>query len=193
MSHKVKVVGLDPSLRNWGWSIGELELTTGELKILRVGVIQPDIPEGKQVRQNSKDLASSYDLYMGAKDVMEDSVFTFAEVPIGSQSARAMASYGICVGVLGALRAESNHFFEVTPSEVKLATGLPKTATKDQMIEWATTKHPEANWPTYKEAGLQVISKAKAEHCADATAAIHAGLRSPHVQQMIQMINRSTK
>lgn len=193
MSRKVKVVGLDPSLRNWGWSIGELDLDTGELFILEVGVIQPDVPTGKQVRQNSKDLFSAYELYGMTKNVLEGAFMTFVEVPIGSQSARAMASYGICVGVLGALRAESLHFFEVTPTEVKLATGLPKTATKDQMIEWATTKHPECVWPTYKEGGVQVISKAKAEHCADATAAIHAGLRSPHVQQMIQMINRSNK
>lgn len=192
MNHLIKVVGLDPSLRNWGWSIGELNLHTGELKIKQVGVINPDVPEGKQVRQNSKDLASSFDLYTGAAEVMRDSFMTFVEVPIGSQSARAMASYGICVGVLGALRAESLHFYEVTPTEVKLATGLPKTATKDQMIDWAIQQHPEANWPTYKEAGLQVISKAKAEHCADATAAIHAGLRSPHVQQMIQLLKRST-
>ena len=96
-----------------------------------------------------------------------------------------MASYGICVGVLGALRATGIPFFEVTPSEVKMSSVGSKTATKKEMIEWATTKHPEANWPTYKEYGVAVINEGKAEHMADATAAIYAGISCNDFQQML--------
>jgi hypothetical protein len=96
-----------------------------------------------------------------------------------------MASYGVCVGVLGALRATGIPFFEVTPSEVKMASVGSKTATKMQMTEWAMDKHPEANWPMYKQSGEFIVSAAKAEHMADATAAIYAGLRCNSFKQML--------
>ncbi len=59
------------------------------------------------------------------------------------------------------------------------------------MIEWAVAKHPEANWPTYKQHGEDVISEAKAEHMADAVATIYAGLSCQPFQQMLALIKRS--
>ena len=98
-----------------------------------------------------------------------------------------MASYGICVGVLGALRAQGIPFFEVTPIEVKLAACGIKTASKSQMIDWAVKNYPKAPWPTYKENGSSLISSAKAEHMADAIAAIHAGISTLAFKQMLSM------
>jgi Holliday junction resolvasome RuvABC endonuclease subunit len=94
-----------------------------------------------------------------------------------------MASYGICVGVLGALRASGIPFFEVTPTEVKLAGAGHKTATKEEMIAWAMAKHPEANWPMHQGK----VSAAKAEHQADAVAAIYAGVASNPFRQMLSL------
>lgn len=96
-----------------------------------------------------------------------------------------MASYGICVGVLGALRTSGVPFFEVTPTEVKLVSVGKKTATKAEMIGWASTLHPEANWPNYKSNGKTLISEAKAEHMADAIATIYAGIACNSFQQML--------
>lgn len=180
------VVGLDPSLRNWGIAVGTYEVEQAKLTVQRLGVIQPVLPTGKQVRQNSLDLESAHQLYKGAMAAVEGAHAIFIEVPVGSQSARAMASYGICVGVLGAIRGNNQPFFEVTPTEVKLATVGIKTATKEQMISWAVHKHPEANWPTYRQHGQDCISEAKAEHQADAIAAIYAGLASNPFQQMLR-------
>jgi hypothetical protein len=182
----IRVVGFDPSLRNWGISKGVL--TPGlvsRLHIEEVSVINPELPTGKQVRQNSLDLESAKQLCAAALSAAKGAQAIFVEVPVGSQSARAMASYGICVGVLGALRATGIPFFEVTPTEVKMASVGKKTATKNDMILWATKKHPEANWPTYKHKGEEVISEAKAEHMADATAAIYAGLACNSFQQLL--------
>lgn len=181
----VKVVGQDPSLRNWGLAIATLCLETGHLQIDRLALICPVLPTGKQVRQNSLDLEAGFQLYKGAMAATEGAHAVFIEVPVGSQSARAMASYGICVGVLGALRANGIPFFEVTPTEVKLAGPGKKTATKQEMISWAMAKHPEANWPTYKRNGSVLVSDAQAEHQADAVAAIYAGLASNTYQQML--------
>jgi Holliday junction resolvasome RuvABC endonuclease subunit len=192
-SRRIKVVGQDPSLRNWGLAVGYYDLETKKLEIDYLDITNPELPKGKQVRQNSTDLESALQLYQGAADVTIGAHAVFVEVPVGSQSARAMASYGICVGVLGALRANGIPFFEVTPTEVKLAGPGNKTATKQEMIKWAMISHPEANWPTYKQNGVVQVSEAKAEHMADAIAAIYAGLACNTFKQMLPFIAANNK
>ncbi len=181
---QIRVVGLDPSLRNWGWSQGWFDLRTGELAIHQVGVVNTKPVDGKQVRQNSKDLEAARQLSLGVQEFLYGAQAVFAEVPVGSQSSRAMASYGICVGVLGALRAQGIPFFEVTPNEVKLITGHGKQATKRQMIQWAYDQHPSANWPFQTQKGKTTIVESKAEHMADSVAAIHAGIAGNEFQQL---------
>lgn len=185
---KIKVVGQDPSLRNWGISIGEFDTETKKLSVNMLSVISPILQKGKQVRQNSLDLESAKQLCQGAMLAAQGAQAVFIEVPVGSQSARAMASYGVCVGVLGALRATGIPLFEVTPTEVKLAGPGYANATKTDMISWAVNKHPEANWPTYLEKGKTLINTSKAEHQADATAAIYAGLASNSFQQLLPLM-----
>ena len=183
------VVGMDPSLRNWGIAKGVLIPSQKmQLRIDWLDVIQPVLPTGKQVRQNSVDLESAKQLCEGAWKAAQGAHAIFVEVPVGSQSARAMASYGICVGVLGALRTSGVPFFEVTPTEVKLASAGKKTATKAEMIEWGIKQHPEAQWPTYLSNGTMKISEAKAEHMADAIAAIYAGIACNSFQQMLSFM-----
>lgn len=184
----MKVCGMDPSLRSWGISKGTL--VNGTLELYEIGVLHPTLPTGKQVRQNSLDVESAKQLYSYALAATKGADVVFVEVPVGSQSARAMAGYAICCGVLGALRATGVHFVEVTPTEVKLAAAGKSTATKREMINWAMKAHPEANWPTYKEHGIQVVSEAKAEHMADATAAIYAGLACNSYQQMLPFLRQ---
>ena len=180
---KLRVVGLDPSLRNWGIASGIL--TQDELVITRVQTICPVLHTGKQVRQNSSDLESAMQLYEAAAMATRDADVVFAEVPVGSQSARAMASYGICVGTLGALRASGTPFFEVTPTEVKVVATGTKTATKQQMIQWAIRMQPDAGWPRYTKLGHTCVSEAKAEHMADAIGAIYAGIKLSAFKQMV--------
>lgn len=182
------MVGFDPSLRNWGVAQGILKTSQLELQITDTFVISPELPTGKQVRQNSLDLESAKQLSAAAWKAAESAQAIFVEVPVGSQSARAMASYGICVGILGALRARGIPFFEVTPTEVKLVSVGRKTATKQEMIQWALDKHPEAPWPTYKEKGQTKVSEAKAEHMADAVASIYAGIHSNPFQQTLKFL-----
>lgn len=184
-TNSFKVVGFDPSLRNWGISKGTL--SPNGLQIHYVDLVNPELSKGKQVRQNSLDLESAKQLCAAALAAAEGADAIFVEVPVGSQSARAMASYGICVGILGALRATGIPFFEVSPNEVKLSTVGKKTATKLEMIEWAMNTHPEANWPTYNRLGKLQVSEAKAEHMADATAAIYAGIATNEFQQLLRL------
>lgn len=185
---KIPVAGFDPSLRNWGFSLGTYCTDTDEIAIGEIGVICPNVPTGKQVRTNSKDLFSAQAHYEKASILAMSAKALFVEVPQGSQNARAAAGYGICAGVLGSLRAAGHPFFELKPDEVKLATGLTKTASKNAMIEWATSKYPDIAWPTYKKKGEVLITKDKAEHIADSIATIHAGIQLPEFQSLLSMI-----
>lgn len=191
MTNGIAVVGLDPSLRNWGIARALLAPGTFDIQIQSVDVIQPVLPTGKQTRQNSLDIEAAKQLSSGVLQAVEGAQAIFVEVPVGSQSARAMASYGICVGVLGALRASGIPFFEVTPTEVKLAGPGKKTATKQDMINWAVSQHPNVEWPTYTKNGKSLISEAKAEHMADAICAIHAGIQSNPFQQLLPFLIRT--
>lgn len=182
------LVGYDPSLRNWGVSKGIYDTDSGRLVLNHLQVLCPVITKNKQVRQNSMDLESAQQLNTAAASIAQGAGAVFVEVPHGSQSARAMASYGICVGVLGSLRAQGIPFFEVTAKEVKLASVGTEQATKGEMINWAMKKHPEAPWPKVKQKGVVTVSAAQAEHMADATAAIYAGLAGQPFQQMLSML-----
>jgi Holliday junction resolvasome RuvABC endonuclease subunit len=190
---KLKVIGIDPSLRNWGLATATLNLGTKKLTLDKLSVVNPVLPSGKRVRQNSLDLESAFQLYKETVIATKGANAVFIEVPVGSQSARAMASYGVCVGVLGALRATGIPFFEVTPTEVKLAGPGMKTATKKQMISWALHQHPEGNWPTYTQHSKILVSEAKAEHMADAVASIYAGMASNSFQQLLAILPTQSK
>lgn len=100
-----------------------------------------------------------------------------------------MASYGICIGVLGGLRAFGIPFFEVTPTEVKLATVGKKTASKMEIIERAMKLYPGDFWPMVTRSGKTSVSATKAEHMADAIGAIEAGLRTSQFQQTLPFLN----
>lgn len=182
---KIPVIGMDPSLRNWGLAEAVLDLEEGYLDSLTLSLIQPKDLEGKQVRQNSSDLHVASQLALGVIPLVQRATVVFVEIPVGSQSARAMASYGICVGVLGAIRAASIPLIEVTATEVKLAMTNNPNATKRQMIEAAHTAYPTANFPVHNKKIPD-----KAEHMADAIGAIHAGVLTPMFQQVLRLLQK---
>lgn len=180
---KIPVLGMDPSLRNWGLAESNLCLDTGYLDDPRLSLVQPQDIKGKQVRQNSNDLHLAETLFAPTMVAAQRARVIFVEVPVGSQSARAMASYGITVGVLGAIRALGIPLIEVTALECKKALTNDKNATKEQMIAAAVALYPNANWPIHRGSVT-----AKAEHNADAIAAIHAGVQTPTFQNLMRLL-----
>lgn len=176
------MVGFDPSLTHWGIAKAELDLATGFLYDPVLEVLEPEKLTHKQVRQNSKDLDVAKQLAIAAFAAAEGAKAIFVEVPVGSQSARAMASYGICVGILGSMLADDIHLIEVTALEVKKAFTGKKEATKQQMIDQALLLYPKANFPMWRGK----VTNA-AEHVADALGAIHAGVNTPLFQQLMRL------
>lgn len=215
MSNILKVVGLDPSMSNFGIVKADLDVDSLAFTITDVILLETEPEKDKKVRKvvrkNSEDLDRARILYNGLQEHAKGAWIGFAEIPVGSQSSRAMASYGMCLGVLASCPIP---LIQVTPTEVKVAGAGTKTATKEEMIEWAVAKHPEAGWlrqmrsspgrvkmdkKTGKpvlEGGQQVIVGAYKkgdptgdnEHLADATAAIYAGLATDQFLQVLAML-----
>lgn len=180
---KIPVLGADVSLRNWGLARGMLDLDTGYLEEVQVMLTQTKPDGTKQVRQNSKDITAAEDIVEGVLDWFKAAKVIFVEVPVGSQSAASMKSYGICVGIIGAFRAMGHQIIEVNPTENKLVLTGNKTATKEQMITDAHALYPNAGWLMQKERLLN-----KNEHIADAVGAIHAGVLTPAFQTIMKLL-----
>lgn len=190
MSRPIKVVGMDPSMRNWGVAIGLLDLDDMKITIQDLKVISPIEPTGKSIKQNSKDIHVAYQHYSTLIHILADCSAAFAEIPIGSKSAAAMKGYGLCIGILGAMHESVICPFEVSPFDVKKVTGI-RDASKKQMIDWATQNHPEAPWPTKTVKGVKSVIYGKAEHMADAVAAIHAGIKTDGFKAILPCLNQT--
>lgn len=182
---KIPVVGMDPSLTSWGIAKCMLDLETGFLEVIDLQVIETEVSKNKQVRVNSNDLARCEMLSKAAIKAAQWSKVVFVEVPVGSQSANGMKAYGVCVGILGTIKALGTELVEVTALEVKKHFTGKKHATKAEMIAEAIKLYPDANFPKH---GGKIT--AKTEHVADALGAIHAGVMTPVFQQLMRLYAR---
>lgn len=185
---KMNVLGIDPSLSNWGMSLCELDIANSAIAVQKLEIVKTEPSKVKQVRRNSDDLERARQLALAMKSMIADNNvrLVFVEVPHGSQSARAMASYGICIGVLASCEAP---MFQLSERELKETVLGTHKATKEEMIRKITELHPEGKWPRRK--GEIVLSTA--EHLADATAAIHAGLNLSEYKRMISWMQSDLK
>ena len=180
MKSKIKIVGLDPSLRNWGIAIGSASLVSGEFTVTDLQTITTHPQEkGSRVSKSTWDIQSAQTLYKGVADAISDADIICVEVPYGSQDVKAAVGRGICLGVLGSLF--DNRFILVTPQSVKKIVGA-KDASKKECVKWASTKHPEAPWPMWQGK----ISVGKAEHSADALIAVYAAAQTKEFQSIIK-------
>lgn len=183
----IPVLGLDPSLRHWGMAEAFLDLSTGILSTPLGSVIEPRDLEGKNIRVNMNDQWLAEQLAIPVIAACRRARAIFVEVPVGSQSARAMASYGICVGVLGAVRSLGIPYFQVSATENKrVFTGNPN-ATKKQMISQLIEFYPEIILPQGKTKGSVAD---KAEHIADATASIHSGVNTTEFRTVLEILRK---
>lgn len=179
----IPVLGMDPSLTNWGLAEANLCLKTGVLSTPHLILVQPDDLEGKQIRVNSNDQHRAEQLAQTVFAAARRAKVVFAEMPVGSQSARAMVSYGICIGIVASLRVEGIQVIEVTAGETKKIFTGDKNAPKRKMIDKAAELYPDANFPPLHKGKLPD----KTEHLADAIATIHSGVRTPMFQNLLRL------
>lgn len=189
MSNVIRVLGIDPSLRNFGMARTTVNVDTLEVVVESVGVIQPveiNKESKKVVRKNSDDLRRGKWLQSEMVKACEGVDVVSVEMPVGSQSARAMASYGIVIGVLASCPVP---MIEVTATEVKLAGYGSKCATKKEMILWATSKHPDAGWKTITR-GVKQFTNCN-EHSSDALASVYAALETQQFKMAMAMTRKA--
>lgn len=184
---KIKVIGIDPALRNFGFAHAVVDVDSGEVtieKLVLAETASANKKTAKVVRKNSDDLNRAQILHDALVYECSNASFAFVEVPVGSQNARSMASYGICIGVLTACPIP---MIQLTPAEVKMVATGDKQAAKEEMVQWATNLHPEANWLTRKLKG-KIVPLADNEHLADAVAAVYAGLQTDQFKQAMALL-----
>lgn len=179
----IKVVGIDPSLRNVGIAHGEVDLDTFKIDISRVSLSCTEKSKKKGLRVSSDDFDRARAHYGNILMGCTGKSFAMVEMPIGSQSASGMKSYGVSIGLVACLPIPVT---QVTPEDVKLASIGSKTASKQDVIDWAHGLYPNAEgWLTKKVKGVISLTAAN-EHIADAIAAIHAGVKSDEFQQAVR-------
>lgn len=159
---------MDPSLTNtalvWGFiRDGELEPVDWTLSVTKPN-------------KNMKVAEDTVDRCRHTQGVIQEVLddwqpdICFAETPSGSKSSNAMKSYGVSCAYIAQLVPKS---VEVTPTELKQATVGKKTASKDEMMEWAYDSFPDFPWEFYQGK----LKKAKMEHVADAIGAAYTGMK----------------
>lgn len=182
---KLKFVSFDPSLSNLGVAFMTYDTDTQALELESIKLVHTEPTKQKTLRKNSDDLDRCRLLHLGMAEACKGRAMAFAEVPHGSQSARAMMSYGACLMLLASCPIP---LIQVSESEAKMAAHGRKSATKREMIEWATERYPYANWLTRTVKGKTSYIDAN-EHPADACAAALAGINTDQFKQATAMFS----
>ena len=182
---KIKIVGFDPSMSNWGICKATLDIETLEFTVDDLILVETESESKKGVIKQSDDLRRAKIVQEGMLEACADASLAISEIPFCNPAGYAGANFnsGLVTGVLASCPLP---LIQVFPGEVKMkATGV-RSATKGEMIDWAMNRFPNAPWKMRKLKGKMVPTNAN-EHLADAVASINAGLDSQQLKQAIAM------
>jgi Holliday junction resolvasome RuvABC endonuclease subunit len=186
---KIKIAGLDGSLRNFGIAKMEYDIGSGALSVLDLKLIETEKEQTKKMRASSDTFERAKKLAAEANEFTKDCIITFAEVPFGGKSYDAVLGFGIVIGIYAGLDVVPE---EVAPAQTKIAAVGTRTASKEEMIHWAFNLYPDAPWLTTKRGGVMVPTQ-KNEHLADGVGVVHAGIKLPSFRQAVQILAASQK
>lgn len=181
--HVLRVLGLDPSFRNWGYAYATYDLQEGTLKVHKVELLTTEASKVKSVRKSSDDFQNALLLRraLSRRIAEHRTQLIFSEIPQGSQSAKAARGLGIALGVLASVDVT---VMQVQPLETKMALVGVKQANKQQMIDAAYERYPKAEgWLTRKYTG-KILPIASMEHVADAIGVLLAGVQTPQFLEL---------
>lgn len=177
MKTQLNVAGLDPSLRNFGVVLGTINADClDELIITGMKVLHTKNEPHKF--KNVSDLNSLPDLINDLWDLVSDVHVIFVELPIGSQTSRAMYSYGVCIALVALLQSQGKLVIVTRENQRKALLGVDKV-TKQDMIDWVNDTYP--NNPHFNS-----LKNAEREHAADALASVHVGITKHLIEQLIK-------
>lgn len=178
--NQLKIVGLDPSYRNWGVAIctlsSDLLLTVDKLHTIQTA------GDASIAIKSADDINCANILYYELTELLQGADVIIAEIPTGSRTAAGMKGHGVCIGLLGYIQSHYR-LVQVTPYDIKKLVGT--SATKAQIIALMDAKHPD----TFSKSKQGILLQ-KNEHEADALAAIYAATLNPAFKQLIQSLFR---
>lgn len=183
---QIKVLAVDPSMRNFGMAKFSLDMNTLDLDLLNLRLAKTESLAGKTVRKNSDDLRRATEIKMAFFEEVADCMYVFAEIPSGAQSARASYGFGMQVGIIACSPAP---VIQVMPLETKIASVGRKSASKEEMINWATERYPDGNWLRARGKSTGAFT-ADNEHLADACGIAHAGLLTDEFRRTISIARK---
>lgn len=185
----MKIIGMDPSTSNWGICQAEVNLDTLDVVISDLILITTESEKAKGVMKQSDDLRRAKELRKGAWKACEGYKLCISEIPYMNPAGYPAANFnsGLVTGVLASLPIP---LIQVFPQDVKMMATGARNAAKEEMIETAMMKHPEAPWLMRKSKGKMRPIKAN-EHLADAMWVIYTGLQSVQFQQLLAMYRSS--
>jgi Holliday junction resolvasome RuvABC endonuclease subunit len=186
-ANSLRVLGMDPSFRNWGYAYALVDLDTLALTVERVEVIGTEKTKTKSVRRSSDDFQNAQTLYAALQERVQAHApaVIFSEIPQGSQSATASRGLGIALGVLASV---TRPLIQVQPLEIKLALTGNKHASKPEIILSALTKHSQALGWRYRLSKGEQLPVGEMEHAADAVGALYAGVQTPQFQELLSLL-----
>lgn len=181
----IPLIALDLSLRNAGIAIGQHNPDTGQLHIDLITLVETEKTTAKQVRKNSDDLRCCREIHAAIQHHRNQwrPLITIAEIPSGTQSARASWALGTMLGIIATL---PHPVVEVSPTEVKKHWAGRKDAGKDQMIQLAVERYPDLAW---LRRGDKLLGKN--EHMADAVAVMSTGVQTVAFRELTQMLRHA--
>lgn len=180
---KITFAAADGSLRNFGIAVMQYDTDDQSLSVKNFTLIETEKAKNKTVRASSNNFARAHSIATKAREVIKDCAFCFAEIPSGGQDYNAVLGFGIVIGIYASFTIP---VIEVSPLETKMAAVGTRTASKQEMIEWACEKYPSAPWLMTKRNGV-MVPILKNEHFADAVAIAHAGIQTPAFKLMTAM------
>lgn len=181
----VRIVGFDPAFANFGIARTLVDTTTFRIaKIEDLKLVKTEKAKNKTVRASSDELARARILQQEMASACTGCLGAAMEVPAGSQSASAARKLGIAVGVMASCPLP---MIEVSPIEGKKASVGKKTATKQEMIDWATGRWPNAPWIEHRGKLTQAN-----EHLADACAVVEAALLTQELRMALGVAAQAT-
>lgn len=191
----LRILGVDPSFRNLGMALVDVDLTTMELDVVEIALVTTEKSKNKQIRAASDHLSRGRQLHVACREWEKKAALMAAEIPSGAQSAAAAFGFGVAVGMLS---GHTVPLIEVSPiermmavvDEVEEAEGKKvrsdRRASKAQVIEWAQTRWPNLPWIKSKSRDNNPN-----EHMADAIATVLAATKTPNFKQITAVMRSS--
>lgn len=179
------IIGIDGSLRNFGFAVFEYDTKLSAIdSLVTIKLSQTTSSKDKKLKKSSDDLIRFGQHYAEMCDLIKkyDIKTAIVEVPHGAKDARAAFAFGGVTAILSTLPKLGLDLIQVTPKEVKEGSVGYSYADKEDIIAWAYKMYPDAEWQKSKRKNAMAIIdsaglylKNENEHMADAIAIVYAG------------------